>query len=132
MEEMEGFDVMESGVPVTEIDTGKGPFVNVTSTVDAAIAVPSPTIHVIDVELTQTGDKANVPEPAFTAAPTLTFINALKYVPVTVIKLPMYAAAGVMPVAVGLGISGKDPDVDRLRMRLNKSTTAAFKALAAA
>ncbi len=78
MEEMEGFKVMESGVPVSETDTATGPFVKVNRTVDGAIAVPVPTIHVIDVALTQTGDDANVPETSLTMAPTLTLNNSLK------------------------------------------------------
>ena len=79
------------------------PLVNVTSTDDAAAAVPAPITTVAEVALTYV-HVAAVPELG--VAPTFAVHAALtKLAPVTVMVLPTYADAGAMEVAVGSALT---------------------------
>ena len=79
--------------------------------------------------------KATEPDIVMTSLP-LTGMAAAGVMAMVTVKLvaPARTSGRVNagPVKPPATISGKDPDVDRLRMRLNESTTAAFKAAVAA
>ena len=85
MEAAVGAATIISGVPETAADTAE--FMNVTSTDDAAMAVPAAITTTTVVALTHVHDVAGVPELG--VAPTLTVHGSLgKYEPVTVMVLP--------------------------------------------
>ena len=97
MEVAVGSALTVSVVPATVATLA--PFVNVTSTDDAAAAVPAPITTVAEVALTYV-HVAAVPELG--VAPTFAVHAALtKLAPVTVMVLPTYAEVGAMEVAVG-------------------------------
>ena len=79
------------------------PFVNVTSTDDAAAGVFAPITMVTEVALTYV-HAASVPKLG--VAPTFAVhAELMKSVPVTVMVLPTYAAVGATEVAVGLALA---------------------------
>ncbi len=80
------------------------PFVKVSCTDDAAAGVVAPITTVTVVALTYVHVATG---PALAVAPTLAVQAkpAMKFVPVTVMVLPTYAAAGAMESAVGLAVT---------------------------
>jgi len=95
-----GAATMISVVPATVAETPE--FVNVTSTDDAPAAVPAPITTTTVVALAYV-HVAEVPELG--VAPTLAEQALMKFVPVTVMVLPMYAEEGAMELAEGLKIT---------------------------
>ena len=84
------------------------PFVNVTSTDDAAAGVPAPITTTTVVALAYSHDAAGVLVVG-TSLPTLA-VHAkpeIKLAPVTVIVLPTYADEGAIEAAVGLSVTSK-------------------------
>ena len=79
--------------------------------------------------------KAGEPDIVMTSLPLTGMAAAGVMAMVTVNPATLARTSGRVnagPVKAPATISGKDPDVDRLRMRPNESTTAAFMAVAAA
>ena len=79
--------------------------------------------------------KAGEPDIVMTSLPVPGMAAAGVMAMVTVKPVALARTSGRVntgPVKPPATISGKDPDVDRLRMRFDESTTAAFMAVAAA
>ncbi len=100
---MVGSAVTLSGVPLRAATLA--PFVNVSSTDEAATGVPDAITMVTVVALTQASVVAGVPELG--VAPTLAVKAnpSMKFEPITEMVLPMYADVGDTDVMVGSAVT---------------------------